>query len=308
MRRFRTIRNVHERTIEAPAQTVGALLDRLSSPQDPLWPTPAWPPMLLDRPLGVGADGGHGFVRYRVTAYEPGRRARFDFNPPVSGHHEFVIEPQGEDRCLVRHTLELKRRGSMALHWALAVRWMHDTVVEELFDNAERAAAGTATNPVRRSPWVRLLHRLMWERAAATDVPTGARLARAAFDRTHYSDAWRMTMRPGMPRDPESWRGVLRGASFPVVGREGGEVLLGEDAGHLDFRASIFVDDRQVTLSTVVRIHNWHGRLYWAVVKRVHPFMARTMLRRVHRRLALTAPNAAERARSAPLPATPPGR
>jgi hypothetical protein len=125
----------------------------------------------------------------------------------------------------------------------------------------------------------------MWERAAPTDVPTGARLARAAFGRTHYSDAWQMTMRPGMPRDPESWRGVLRGASFPVVGREGGEVLLGEDAGHLDFRASTFVDDRQVTLGTVVRIHNWHGRQYWAVVERVHPFMARTMLRRVHRRL-----------------------
>ncbi|WP_433448359.1 DUF2867 domain-containing protein [Streptomyces sp. CA-142005] len=308
MRRFRTIRNVHERTIEAPAQSVGALLDRLSSPSDPIWPTPAWPPMRFDRPLGVGANGGLGFVRYRVTAYEPGRRARFDFNPPLSGHHEFVIEPLSQDRCRVRHSLELKRRGPMALGWALAVRWMHDTVVEELFDNAERAATGTVADPVHWSPWVRLLHRLMWERAAASDLPTGARLVRGAFDRTHYSDAWRMTMRPGMPRDPESWRGVLRGASFPVVGREPGEVLLGEDADHLDFRASIFVDDRQVTLSTVVRIHNRRGRLYWAVVKRVHPFMARTMLGRIHRRLALAAPSAAERARSAPLPATPPGR
>ncbi|MEU0005749.1 DUF2867 domain-containing protein [Streptomyces sp. NPDC006314] len=307
MRRFRTIRNVHERTIEAPAQVVGALLDRLSSADDPVWPAPAWSPMRFDRPLGVGADGGHGFIRYRVTAYEPGRRARFDFTPPMSGHHECVIEPVGRERCRLRHTLELERRGPMVLCWALAVRWMHDTVIEELFDNVERAATGTAGSPVRWSPWVRLLHRLMWERAAACDLPAGARLARVAFERTHYSDAWRMTMRPGMPRDPESWRGVLRGASFPVVGREGGEVLLGEDAGHLDFRASILVDDRQVTLSTVVRIHNWRGRLYWAVVKRVHPFMARTMLRRIHRRLALTAPSAAERAPSAPVPAAPQG-
>ncbi|MEU1407260.1 DUF2867 domain-containing protein [Streptomyces sp. NPDC005728] len=179
---------------------------------------------------------------------------------------------------------------------------MHDTVIEELFDNAERAVTGTAASPVRWSPWVRLLHRLMWEKAAASDLPAGAGLARASFEQTHYSDAWRMTMRPGMPRDAESWRGVLRGASFPVMGREGGEVLLGEDAGHLDFRASILVDDCQVTLSTVVRIHNWRGRLYWAVVKRVHPFMARTMLRRIHRRLALAAPSAAERAQSAPVP------
>jgi Protein of unknown function (DUF2867) len=307
MRRFRTIRNVHERTIEAPAQAVGALLDRLSSPQDPIWPAPAWSPMRFDRPLGVGADGGHGFVRYRVTVYEPGVRARFDFDPPTSGHHEFVIEPLGQDRCRLRHTLELKRRGPMVPAWPLAVRWMHDTVVEELFDNAERATTGTVTCPVRWSAWVRLLHRLLWERAGGGQLPPGARLARAAFERTDYSDAWRMTMRPGMPRDPESWRGVLRGASFPVVGREGGEVLLGEDAGHLDFRASIHVDDCQVTLSTVVRIHNWRGRVYWAMVKLVHPFMARTMLRRTHRRLALTAPSAAERARSAPEPAAPQG-
>lgn len=302
MRSFRTIRNVHERTIEAPAQAVGALLDRLSSSHDPIWPAPVWPPMRFDRPLGVGADGGHGFVRYRVSAYEPGRRVRFDFNPPMSGHHEFVIEPLGQRRCRLRHTLELKRRGPMVLGWALAVRWMHDTVVEEVFDNVERATTGTATSPVRRSPWVRLLHRLMWERAAAGDLPTGARLARAAFERTDYSDAWRMRMRPGMPQEPEAWRSVLRGAPFPVIGRAGGEVLLGDDAGHLDFRASILVEDGQVTLSTVVRIHNRRGRLYWAVVERVHPFMARTMLRRIHRRLALTAPSAAERARSVPVP------
>ncbi|TVZ79043.1 DUF2867 domain-containing protein [Streptomyces sp. BK340] len=296
MRRFRTISNVHERTIEAPAQTVGTLLERLSSLHDPLWPAPAWPPMRFDRPLGVGADGGHGFVRYRVRAYEPGRRARFDFNPPTSGYHEFVIEPMGRDRCRVRHTLELQRRGPMVLGWALAVRWMHDTVVEELFDNIERSATGAVPDPVRWTPWVRLLHRLTWERAAGGPLPADARLVRAAFEQTDYADAWRMTMRPGMPLDPEPWRDVLRGASFPVVGRQGGEVLLGEDAGHLDFRASIHVDDREVTLSTVVRIHNWRGRLYWAVVGRVHPFMARMMLRRIHRRLALTAPSAAERA------------
>ncbi|MGP3982182.1 DUF2867 domain-containing protein [Streptomyces sp. KR80] len=305
MRMFRTIRNVHERTVEAPAQAVGALLDRLSSPHDPAWPAPAWPPMRFDRPLGVGADGGHGFVRYGVTAYEPGRRVRFDFNPPMSGHHEFVIEPLGQDRCRLRHTLEAERRGAMLLGWALAVRWMHDTVLEELFDNVERCATGTVRSPVRRSPWVRLLSRLMWERAAATEIPAGARLARTAFERTDYGDAWRMRMRPGMPQDPESWRGVLRGAPFPVVGREGGEMLLGEDAGHLDFRASILVDDRHVTLSTVVRIHNWRGRLYWSLVKRVHPFMARTMLRRIHRRLALAAPTAAERGQRPANPAVP---
>ncbi|MFG3009290.1 DUF2867 domain-containing protein [Streptomyces cinerochromogenes] len=307
MRSFRTIRNVHERTIEAPAHAVGTLLGHLASPHDPIWPAPAWPPMRFDRPLGVGADGGHGFVRYRVSAYEPGRHVRFSFDPPMSGHHAFVIEPLGPDRCRVRHVLELARTGPMLLGWALAVRWMHDTVLEELFDNIEQAVTGTVPSPSRWSPWVRLLHRLTWDRATACDLPAGARLARAAFERSDYSDAYRIGLRPGMPRDPESWRGVLRGAPFPVVGREGGEILLGEDAGHLDFRASILVDEEQVTLGTVVRIHNLRGRLYWTVVRRVHPFMARTMLRRIHRRLALTAPTATARARQAPAPPLPHG-
>ncbi|MGP3952653.1 DUF2867 domain-containing protein [Streptomyces sp. 7N604] len=297
---MRTVRNVHERTIEAPAETVGALLDQLSSPLDPLFPTPAWPPMRFDRPLGVGATGGHGFVRYAVAAYEPGRRVRFAFGPPMNGHHGIAVEPLGPGRCRVRHTLEAEQRPTLWVGWALAVRWMHDTVVEEIFDNVERVATGAVRRPVRWSPWVRLLNRLVWDRPAAVEIPAAARLARTAFERTDFHDAWQMDVRPGMPEEPEAWRGVLRGAPFPVVGREGGEVLLGEDAGHLDFRASILVDDGRVTLSTVVRIHNWRGRLYWAVVKRVHPCMARTMLRRTHRRLALAAPSAGERAQRAP--------
>ncbi|QKV94657.1 DUF2867 domain-containing protein [Streptomyces sp. NA02950] len=293
---MRTVRNIHERTIEAPAEAVGALLDQLSSEYDPIWPSPAWPPMRFDRPLGVGAEGGHGFVRYTVSAYEPGRRVRFDFAPGDNGFHELVVEPLEPGRCRVRHVLEQRQRGAHLLVWALAIRWAHDTVVEEIFDNIERVAAGTHRAPLLWSPWVRLLNRVLWARPVAAPIPAAARLARAAFERTDFSDAWCMELAPGMPRDPESWRGVLRGAPFPVVGRADGEVLLGEDAGHLDFRASILVESGQVTLSTVVRTHNARGRLYFGVVRRIHPVMARLMLRRTHRRLALAAPSAGERA------------
>jgi hypothetical protein len=46
--------------------------------------------MRLDRPLGVGASGGRGPIRYAVSDYEAGRRARFRFNPRcgLAGHHE----------------------------------------------------------------------------------------------------------------------------------------------------------------------------------------------------------------------------
>ena len=66
------IRNVHERVINAPIEPLGALLDGLGQKDDRLWPSQGWTPMVLDRPLALGADGGHGAIRYYVSEYEPG--------------------------------------------------------------------------------------------------------------------------------------------------------------------------------------------------------------------------------------------
>ncbi|MBU1073515.1 hypothetical protein KKG45_09740, partial [bacterium] len=76
------VRNIHQRTVDAPAAVVGRLFDGLASVNDPLWPADRWPPMRFDRPLQVGARGGHGLVRYDVGASEPGRSIRFDFTAP----------------------------------------------------------------------------------------------------------------------------------------------------------------------------------------------------------------------------------
>ncbi|MFK4068008.1 SRPBCC family protein [Streptomyces sp. NPDC029674] len=289
------VRNEHERVVEAPAEAVGALLDRLSAEDDPVFPVPAWAPMTFDRPLGVGATGGHGPIRYSVTAHERGRRIRFAFTPPGDGFHEVTVEPRGGGRCLVRHVLEMRQSGVDRLLWPTAVRPVHDTMVEELFDNIERAAAGGCARPVRWSPRLRLLNRLWWPRPETVEVPAEARLLRASVERPGYRDAYRMELRAGLPRDPAAWTGVLRDA-FPVIAREDGELLMDVDTAGLTARASILVDERHVTLSTAVRADAVRSRLYWGVVKRVHPFMARMMLRRVHRRLALAAPHAADRA------------
>ncbi|MFI9805867.1 DUF2867 domain-containing protein [Streptomyces sp. NPDC052301] len=294
------ILNVHERVIAAPAEAVGALLDRLSAADDPLFPTPAWPPMRLDRPLSVGADGGHGSIRYHVTAYEPGRRVRFDTPPGagLDGYHELTVAALGAERCRVRHVLACEARGRARLQWACVVRPLHDTVIEEIFDNVERAAAGGVTHPVRWSPWVRLLHRLGWARPEAVDTPAAAWLIRASLDRADYEDAYRMKLLPGLPRDPAAWTGVLRD-SFPVLAQADGELLMDVNTAGLTARASILVDERYVTLSTAVQTDSRRARLYWGVVERVHPFMARTMLRRTHRRLALAAPSAGDRGSAA---------
>ena len=76
------VRNVHERVFTLPLATVGALIDSLASRGDRLWPVKKWPPMRFDRPLAVGAVGGHGPVRYSVEKYLQGQMIVFRFSAP----------------------------------------------------------------------------------------------------------------------------------------------------------------------------------------------------------------------------------
>lgn len=306
------LHNVHERTIDSPAEVVGALLDRLGGDDDPLWPG-NWVAMRFDRPLSVGADGGHGPVRYHVTAYEPGRRVRFTFHPEtgIDGYHELTVTALDTHRCVVRHTLVGQPRGWMRLLVPLAVRWMHDAVLEDLLDNAESAATGGVVRPARWSRWVRLLWSVGEIPRARPTSPDKAALVDGALDRVDRTDAHRVVRLPAAPGDPQVWADAifrraappglllrLRNALAPLIGVERGdksafatvatgpdEVLLGTDADHLDFRASVLVRDSSVVLTTVVQVHNLKGRIYMAVVWPLHPLVVRRMMRRAARRL-----------------------
>lgn len=166
-------RNVHERLLAAAVDEVAPLLDRLGSPQDVLWPSWAWPPMVLDRPLAVGARGGHGPIRYRVTAHEPGRRVEFTFHPRIGMHgtHTFTVRSAGPGRTVLRHVVEARMSGRMRFAWPVAVRWLHDALIEDLFDNAERVLGVGPTRPARWSPWVRLVRRLLVTRRGRSRRP-----------------------------------------------------------------------------------------------------------------------------------------
>src|SRR5919198_1110330 len=87
------MRNTHHRAIDAA--NLGELLDRLAGPDDPLWPSHAWPPLRLDAGLAPGSRGGHGPIRYTVAEYEPGRRVRFRFDRETGGdgYHELIATP-----------------------------------------------------------------------------------------------------------------------------------------------------------------------------------------------------------------------
>src|SRR5688572_30624625 len=122
--------NIHERTFDFPADKVGALIDTLASPKDRLWPNGLWPRMEFDRPLGVGAVGGHGPIRYSVEEYRPGRSVKFRFSGPrgFDGYHGFFVVPDGA-RTILRHTLEMTTHGPALVSWPLVFRPLHDALI-----------------------------------------------------------------------------------------------------------------------------------------------------------------------------------
>jgi hypothetical protein len=154
------VTNVHERELPASPQQVGALIDSLSSRDDALWPRQCWPRMALDRPLGVGAAGGHGPVRYIVEAYEPGQSIRFRFRGPrgFDGHHGLEIVPLTAQRCTLRHRIEMTTRGMARLTWPLLFRPLHDALLEDALAVAQASLGQT---PLMR-PWSMRVRVLRW--------------------------------------------------------------------------------------------------------------------------------------------------
>ncbi len=75
---------------------------------------------------------------------------------------------------------------------------------------------------------------------------------------------------------------------FDVREAVGEEVLIATDDRHLDFRVGVAVDVEAelVRVTTVVRLHGWRGRLYFAPVRVLHQPVLRAMLSRAVRRLA----------------------
>lgn len=310
------MRNVHERVLPVPAACLATALDDLGSPRDVLWPSPSWPTMVVDGPLVVGTPAGHGPIRYTVAGHDPGRCLAFRFvrEMGMDGDHRLELIDVDGRSCLLRHTMEGRLRGRMRLVWPVAVRWLHDCVLEQLLDNAERVATGICAAPHRPSAWVRMLRTVAAPRPRLVPLPDEAGLVRAALSRVDVADAYRVVVPAGVSEDPLPWVQAtfadvpgwvrrlleLRNRLVPLLGIEPGdrsafaildrtdhEALLGTDAGHLDFRASVLVQPRRattaVTVSTVVTVHGLRGRLYMAVVRLAHPLVMKAMLRRAAR-------------------------
>ena len=166
--------NAHERELPASSEQVGVLIDSLSSRQDSLWPRHSWPRMEFDRPLQVGAVGGHGPIRYFVKSYTPSRSIRFRFTGPkgFNGHHGFEISHVTAEACVLRHALEMTAHGPALVSWPVVFRPLHNALIE---DSLALAQASLGQQPVvqKWSLWVKLLRWLVSKgRARAQMTPT----------------------------------------------------------------------------------------------------------------------------------------
>jgi Protein of unknown function (DUF3995) len=188
------IKSVHTRELPAAPEQVGALLDCLGSPDDPLWPTDRWPttPLQIDGPLALGARSRQGVfrltqIRQVVDAYLPGRSIAFRFEPGLGivGTHSLEVEPLGVHRCRVTHTLEGRVEPRMIPIYPILIR-QHDALVEDLLDRAELATTGGIARPARWSTSVRIANALELAIARRRGILPGP--PRAPLDRlTHFS-------------------------------------------------------------------------------------------------------------------------
>jgi hypothetical protein len=161
---WRAVLNVHERRLPVPTETAGRIPDSLASADDLLWPREKWPPMVLDRGLAPGSRGGHGLIRYEVSEYVPGRRVEFEFGPMAGrlrtfrGRHYFEVLARCE-QSILRHTIDVDTDFATWTRWKLLIEPLHDALLEDAFDKAERKAGMPAPH---RSVWSLRVHLLRW--------------------------------------------------------------------------------------------------------------------------------------------------
>lgn len=150
--------NVHERGLQATPDRVGALIDSLASTDDMLWPKHSWPRMKFDGPLGIGARGGHGPIRYVVDAYTPQQSIRFRFTAPAGfeGTHGYEVIVASSRAVVLRHTLEMRATGPALLSWPLIFRPLHDALIEDSLATAE-VSLGASPSVQPWSSWVKFL-------------------------------------------------------------------------------------------------------------------------------------------------------
>ncbi len=152
--------NHHSRIIEQPIDRITPLFETLATDKDLVWPTTFWPPMRFRGGIRIGAEGGHGSIRYSVSEFDPGRKVVFVFREPKGfmGTHTLQVLEQGQEVTKIDHEIRMTTSGLNTFYWLAIIRPLHDALIEDAFDNV----AGKFASPRSSSwsPWVRFLRHL----------------------------------------------------------------------------------------------------------------------------------------------------
>jgi hypothetical protein len=157
--------NIHKRILNQPKSKVSELIKALSSENDKIWPKGKWPAMKFEGGIQVGAKGGHGPIRYTVEKYNPNEIIQFRFSRPkgLNGIHKFEIRELGDNQTEIKHTIDMNTEGKGTWLWLLAIRSLHDALIEDGFDKLENNFPGEVKS-TEWSGWVKFLRKQMERR------------------------------------------------------------------------------------------------------------------------------------------------
>lgn len=156
------VTNIHSRDLAVSKAQLQPLLLTLASPEDQLWPHEKWPPMRFKDGLQIGSRGGHGPIRYTIEEYQPGSYFKVRFNRPAGfkGHHWLEVLEADETHCQIRHTIQMRTNFVGSIQWLLAIKWLHNALIEDAFDKVENHFSDQQKRTAWNF-WVRCLRRLL---------------------------------------------------------------------------------------------------------------------------------------------------
>lgn len=155
--------NIHQRIIRQPLEEIGQLLSTLSTKEDKIMPIKNWPRMRLDNHLNIGSKGGHGPIRYEVVDYQENKNVKFKFKEPkgFDGFHEFSIQSVDNHHTKISHTINMKTSLFGTIQWYLAIKWLHDALLEDGMDGIENYFLPMSQHKKTKwNPWVIILRKL----------------------------------------------------------------------------------------------------------------------------------------------------
>ncbi|WP_452228358.1 MULTISPECIES: hypothetical protein [unclassified Lacinutrix] len=151
--------NIHKRKVQESVEKVALLLDTLGTDEDQIWPVVNWPAMRFKNGVEVGSKGGHGFIRYTIIALKEGESITFQFTKPDNfiGTHSLFLKAVSEKETEISHEITMRTASLKAsVLWLFVIRWLHDALLKEAFDNLENRFMEGKKIP-KYNFWVRFL-------------------------------------------------------------------------------------------------------------------------------------------------------